>query len=104
MPLWRSLKSGFINHGPVIKARSFYQNWYYDKGSLRHNALFWAEMNRQVPGYDRVYVMRRSMYSVSLMTILRDKDTAKREFVEAAKKLSTMVFNEAMSLLPHTPR
>ena len=48
--------------------------------------------------------MRRSMYSVALMTIIRDKDTAKREFVEAAHKLSTMIFNEAMSLLPHTPR
>jgi uracil phosphoribosyltransferase len=44
------------------------------------------------------------MYSVALMTIIRDKDTAKREFVEAAKKLSTMIFNEAISLLPHAPR
>ena len=44
------------------------------------------------------------MYSVALMTILRDKDTEKKEFVDAARKLSSMIFNEAMSLLPHAPR
>ena len=44
------------------------------------------------------------MYSVALMTIIRDKETAKKEFVDAAQKLSTMIFNEAMSLLPHAPR
>jgi hypothetical protein len=57
-----------------------------------------------VPGYDRVFVMRRTFYSVNLMGKLRDAESNRSQFVDAARKLSVMLFNEALGMLPHTPR
>jgi len=57
-----------------------------------------------MPGIERVHVMRRTYYTMSLFTTIRDKDTQKREFVEAARKLSSLLFGEALCLLPCKPK
>lgn len=57
-----------------------------------------------MPGYDRVFVMRRTFYSVNLMGKLRDAESNRSQFVDAARKLSVMLFNEALGMLPHTPK
>lgn len=33
---------------------------------------------------------------------LRDQDTEKKDFVDAAEKVSVMLLNEALGMLPHT--
>jgi len=61
-------------------------------------------MADQVPGYDRVHVMRRTFYSVHLMGRLRDASSSREQFVDAARKVSIMLLNEAIGMLPYTPR
>mmetsp|Transcript_23647 Transcript_23647/g.57406 ORF Transcript_23647/g.57406 Transcript_23647/m.57406 type:complete len:287 (-) Transcript_23647:16-876(-) len=61
-------------------------------------------MADQVPGYDRVHVLRRTFYSVHLMGRLRDASSSREQFIDAARKLSVMILNEALGMLPHTPR
>lgn len=58
----------------------------------------------QVPGYDRVHVLRRTFYTVNLMGKLRDVESTRAQFVDAARKISVMLLNEALGMLPYTPK
>ena len=83
----------------------------------------------QVPGYERVHVCRRTNYTISLFTTLRDRvhlplgpppsppstgrpplnalfppqATGTVAFTEASGKLAALLLNEAIALLPFTP-
>lgn len=50
------------------------------------------------------FVLRRTPYTVSLYTSLRAKETKQADFVSATRKLTALLLNEAMSLLPTFPR
>ncbi|KAJ1481910.1 uracil phosphoribosyltransferase-domain-containing protein [Baffinella frigidus] len=56
-----------------------------------------------VPGYERVHVFRRTNYTISLFTTLRDRATGTAAFTEASGKLAGLLLNEALALLPFTP-
>ena len=57
----------------------------------------------QVPGYERVHVCRRTNYTISLFTTLRDRTTGTAAYVQASSKLAELLLNEALALLPFAP-
>ncbi len=58
----------------------------------------------QVPGYERVYVLRKTLFTMSLFTKIRDKESSPRVFVEAARKIADVLLADALCLLPCRPR
>jgi len=63
-----------------------------------------AALPDRVPGFERVHVLRKTYFTMSLFTKIRDKDTPRSVFVINARKIADMLLAEALCLLPCKPR
>jgi len=73
----------------------------YGEGEMFRSEGMETESPACIPGFGgNMYVLRRTPYTVSLFTCLRNKDSKQADFVEATRTLTNLILSEAMSLLP----
>uniref|UniRef100_A0A7S4NU78 uracil phosphoribosyltransferase n=1 Tax=Guillardia theta TaxID=55529 RepID=A0A7S4NU78_GUITH len=63
-----------------------------------------ASLPDKVPGYERVHVIKRTYFTISLFTQLRDLNSSQEIFVKSARHLISIILSEALNFVPFMPK